>query len=392
MALTLAACGGGGTGGGGTIEEMEPVTLRINEEVPAASGAGEALQSYLDRITAATDGKVTFETFFANSLLTEAYPGLSDGVADMAQVTVSRYESELPISAFTTSFSGSAPPQYPLTLLTMRPASNEFWQTNDTLIGEHEEANSRTVYAGASGHAPLLCSEPITNIDDAKGARVRIEGAYSAAQVRALGMEPVDLPPSEIFEALQRGTITCAMAGEGGENFMSLGLTEVAKHFVPVNLAPTTGFGMRMNLDRWNELPEEARQIFLDEWAEYEIDRNRARLEGFKAFAEQSEELGIEWNDATSLNEVLDSFEDEWLDGAVSGAPAGVDDAQAMADDFNAVIGDWAAKVAPIIDAETDDEQDLDDLREAYLQGADLVDWDAYRELLLGSAQGLGVD
>ena len=53
----------------------------------------------------------------------------------------------------------------------------------------------------------IYCSEPKRDLASLKGVQVRVSGSAHAAEAKALGMTPVSLPYTEVYEALQRGVI-----------------------------------------------------------------------------------------------------------------------------------------------------------------------------------------
>ena len=70
---------------------------------------------------------------------------------------------------------------------------------------------AKVVWLGGFGPDPwhLMCRAPINKADDLKGRKVRVTGASPTRLVKALGMVPVQLPPTEIAPAFQGGQIDC---------------------------------------------------------------------------------------------------------------------------------------------------------------------------------------
>lgn len=389
LALTsLTACSEtapGASAGADSLAEMDTITLRVNETVPLESGAGKAWDAYLDRVEERTEGKVKFDRFYASALISseEAFPAIPDGVVDITQVTVQDAPDKQPISNYIAGASGLIDPTFPLSLLQGRPATSQYFSASEAINQENEDLGAHVLFAGSSGYGNLLCTKPLESVADAKGLRVRVDGGASQADAEALGMEPIDIPVPEMFEGLQRGIIDCVMASDGGENFVALGLVEVAKYFSPLQMSPTAGFGMTFNKAAWDALPGEVQDIFHEELAQYEVDRNKSRMEGFAKFAAASDEHGIEWEDATELNAVLQAAREKHLAELVDNAPDSVDDPQAMIDEYAESLEKWLPIAEEVSGIQSGGgTQDLDELRTAYETAAEQIDWDAYADAL----------
>lgn len=370
----------------GSLETMKPITLRVNESVSAQSGAGKAWQDYLDRVEKATGGKVRFDEYYLNSLVTnkEVVPAIADGVVDIGQVTLQDgFQDELPVANFVSQATGLIDPTFPISLLQWRAATIEYFNSSPAVDAESERAGGKILFAGSSGYGNLLCTKPVETLRDARGLRVRVDGGVSKDDAEALGMQPTILDATELYGAMQRGVIDCVMASDGGENFVALGLTDVARYFVPVNLAPTAGFGMTMNRDLWNSFPEEVRRIFVEELADYEIDRNRSRIEGFQKFVRVADEKRIVWQNPVELNEALAQRRKSQLGELIRNAPPELENPRQAIREYEVLLEEWKVVAERVSGVEpAPNGLDSDALRTAYLSAADRIRWDAYRQAL----------
>lgn len=113
---------------------------------------------------------------------------------------------------------------------------------------------------------------PITKVEDLKGLSIRIaESQVFADMMEALGMQAVPLVNSEIFTALQMGTV------DGQENpqnnYINNKYFEVNRYFsMTRHVFSVEPVGM--NLDLWNSLTPEQQDILMksfNEAAEYQI-------------------------------------------------------------------------------------------------------------------------
>lgn len=103
-------------------------------------------------------------------------------------------------------------------------------------------------------------------LPDVRGLRIRTSPTYRAF-LKALGATPVDITSSEVYTALERGTVD-AMAWTG----VSMS-NEGFQHFVKYRLEPgvlNAVMTMQMNLDSWKALPTNVQTFLLTESMTYE--------------------------------------------------------------------------------------------------------------------------
>lgn len=99
-------------------------------------------------------------------------------------------------------------------------------------------------------------SVEVDDLADIKGMRLRTPNATTSALLEFFGAEPVGLPPGDIYENLQKGTLDgIAMDWTG---IASYKLNEVLSQHFEVPLF-TVGFFIVMNQARYDGLPEAQR-------------------------------------------------------------------------------------------------------------------------------------
>ena len=113
---------------------------------------------------------------------------------------------------------------------------------------------------------------PIEKVEDLKGLSIRIaESQVFADMMEALGMQAVPLANSEIFTALQMGTVDAQENPQN--NYINNKYFEVNRYFsMTRHVFSVEPVGM--NLDLWNALTEEQQQMLMksfDEATEYQI-------------------------------------------------------------------------------------------------------------------------
>jgi TRAP-type C4-dicarboxylate transport system substrate-binding protein len=135
-------------------------------------------------------------------------------------------------------------------------------------IGPKEVSDVKLLYV--TGHSPgcLHTKKPVRNLSDLKGMKIRCYAA-TAKIVKALGGLPVAMPQTETYQALKKGIV------EGNitpyEPLKSMHQAKAIRYTTETPAIAYTGsFFIAMNLDKWNALPEDIKEIFdtvSEEWA-----------------------------------------------------------------------------------------------------------------------------
>lgn len=82
------------------------------------------------------------------------------------------------------------------------------------ILARHLSATYQSKLLGVSPFAPqvLFCNVPIRGLQDLKDKTVRVITRSQAELIEALGAKSVSMPFAEVFQALQKKTIACAVA------------------------------------------------------------------------------------------------------------------------------------------------------------------------------------
>lgn len=113
--------------------------------------------------------------------------------------------------------------------------------------------NMYVIGIDTGGAESLPSRKAIRTLEDLKGMRVRVPPGISARILQELGATPVNLPFSEVFDALSKGVIDAADAGALHYNF-SVGLHKDAKFAVYPGFHSTSMGDFSVNVERWNKL------------------------------------------------------------------------------------------------------------------------------------------
>ena len=168
-----------------------------------------------------------------------------------------------------TTVSGDVPLMDGLDLAGMNPDIEQARKIADAMMPvlnkEIERLGIRMVATYPFSGQMLFCRKPISGLVELKGLKVRTAGPSLADLMKAVGAQPVSLAFGEVYTALERGTVDCAVTGSGSGNGVKW--PEVTTHLYTLPLSWSTA-GYFVNLSWWNKLDAVARSQFEKTFAE----------------------------------------------------------------------------------------------------------------------------
>lgn len=227
---------------------------------PKAPAQTAMLEPWAQRIEEASGGRVDIEIYPSMSLggtPPELIRQVRDGVVDMVW-----------------TLNGYSPGLFPRTEVFELP----FVHINDpiatnlaiaSLFDEYlaqEHVGVKVLFSHVhAGQALHMVSKEVHSPDDLAGLTMRIPTRTGAWVVEALGANPVSMPVPDLPQALSRGVVDGALIP--WEIIPALQLQDLTDYQIELAAETRLGtsvFQVSMNLDRWNSLPEDIQQIFLD--------------------------------------------------------------------------------------------------------------------------------
>jgi TRAP-type C4-dicarboxylate transport system substrate-binding protein len=128
-----------------------------------------------------------------------------------------------------------------------------------------EKLGVRIVATYANPAQVFWCNKPVSKLDDLKGLRIRSFGPALSDLVNALGAQAVSLSFGEVYSALERGVIDCAISGTGSGN--AARWYEVTTHLYTLSVGWST-MAYYANLEWWNGLEPDVRDFLVANLAE----------------------------------------------------------------------------------------------------------------------------
>ncbi len=220
---------------------------------------GELGAEWAEEIGRRTGGKVKITYFPGGSLLKgdEIYSGVLRGIADIGMscyaYTMGRFPSmealDLPIG-YT---SGRV-----ATLV-----ANDFYDA----FKPDELADVKMLYMHAHGPGLLHSRKSVRSLEEIKGLKIRATG-FSAKVASALGAAAVGMPQGGTYEALQKGVVEATFSPI--EVLKGWNQAEVVDYTTEsYSIGYTTAMYVVMNKDKWNALPPDIQEIFMEVSAEF---------------------------------------------------------------------------------------------------------------------------
>ena len=226
---------------------------------------GVGLQTFRDwcgTIQEKSGGELAFEAFGANDVVGDfqLYDAVKNGVLDAVNPFTISAQGIIPAATFLTS--------YPLALRYPHEWDVFFYGLGGLDIARGLYARQGMVFVGPIQHGPNIIHSkvPIRSIDDFAGRKMRLPGGMVAEVFSEIGAETTVLPGSEIFPALERGTIDVAdyvgpavnhaLGFSQVTDYISMGPPGFMSLYQPVDLMDIT-----VGQASWDALSDQMRQF-----------------------------------------------------------------------------------------------------------------------------------
>jgi TRAP-type mannitol/chloroaromatic compound transport system substrate-binding protein len=244
-------------------------TWKIQTSWPGGAGL-QIFKDWCATIVEKTGGELAFQPFGANDVVGDfqLFDAVKNGVLDAVNPFTIYAQGIIPAATFLTS--------YPLGLRNPHEWDVFYYGLGGLDIARELYAKQGMHFVGPVHHGPNIIHSkvPIRSIDDFRGRKMRLPGGMVAEVFTEIGAETTVLPGSEIFPALEKGTIDVADYVGPAVNY-SLGFSQVTKYismgppgfmslYQPVDLMDIT-----VGMESWNALSPAMQQFVEMETAVY---------------------------------------------------------------------------------------------------------------------------
>ncbi|WP_227257931.1 TRAP transporter substrate-binding protein DctP [Kangsaoukella pontilimi] len=236
-------------------------TWRMQTSWPGGAGL-QIFKDWANSIVEKTGGELAIQPFGANDVVGDFQlaDAVKNGVLEAINPFTIYYQGIIPAATFLTS--------YPMGLRNPHEFDVFYYGLGGIDIARELMAAQGLMFVGPVHHGPNIIHSkvPIRSIDDFAGRKMRLPGGMVAELFSQIGAETTVLPGSEIFPALERGTIDVADYVGPAVNY-ALGFSQVTDYIVmgppgfmsvyqPVDIMDIT-----VGMDAWNALSPQMQQF-----------------------------------------------------------------------------------------------------------------------------------
>jgi TRAP-type mannitol/chloroaromatic compound transport system substrate-binding protein len=226
--LKTAAAAGGAVALGfpyiGNAQKGKTTTWKIQTSWPGGIGL-DIFKAWCNGIVEKTGGELAFQPFGAKDVVGEfqLFDAVKNGVLDAMNPFTLYWAGRMPAAVFLSS--------YPMGLRNPHEWDVFYYALGGLELARELFAKFDMHYVGPIHHGPNIIHSkvPIRSIDDFRGRKMRLPGGIVAELFEAAGAQTTLLPGSEIFPALEKGTIDVADYVGPAINY-ALGFHQVTKY------------------------------------------------------------------------------------------------------------------------------------------------------------------
>jgi TRAP-type mannitol/chloroaromatic compound transport system substrate-binding protein len=261
---TTAAAGGAAILGAPWVrnaQAAETTTWKVQTSWPGGIGL-DIFKQWCNSIVEKTGGELAFQPFGAKDVVGEfqLFDAVKNGVLDAMNPFTLYWAGRMPAAVFLSS--------YPMGLRQPGEWDVFYYGLGGLELARDLFAKQGMYFVGPIHHGPNIIHSkvPIRSIEDFRGRKMRLPGGMVAELFQAAGAKTTLLPGSEIFPALEKGTIDVADYVGPAINY-ALGFHQVTKYismgppgfmsiYQPVDLMDLT-----VGMNSWNKLSDKMKQF-----------------------------------------------------------------------------------------------------------------------------------
>lgn len=241
-----------------------------------------------DLVEEKTNGKVQIERFTGGTMgnVLEHLGLVQSGAVDLITLHVDQYPQDLPLHRILNMEQLVSRQQ---SIDNIIEITQEISETKEILDEELEDNNIKALYWMQMGPTGIMTKEPVTTLADLEGKRINFITAYQRGIFEDLGLIPVNVQIPDLYESMMRGHIDCIFMATAAA--VPLMWYEIAETNLVIGELTVASQPIAINLDVWNDLPDDVQEAFLEaslETALWSVEADRAHLEETYALFEQS--------------------------------------------------------------------------------------------------------
>lgn len=321
--------------------------LKASNWLPPKFPNSVGYKTFVEVAEKESKGTLKFKVFYGGALLgaKATLDGVRDGVADVGHIVYTYFPAEFRYGELINDLSmvgtDNDAASFALTELQMLHCAP----------CQEEQRKARVVYLGGYSTPPYVMHSKVdVNSPEAlKGKKFRSGGPIWDRWAQFVGGVPVNLPSSDMYEALERGQLDIAIYAAGG--IKTHGLGDVAKY---VTLLPLGSFRsdslFTFNRERWRSLSNDERLAIMKAAAAGIVVTNREYAEGDEeglALARKKKIAVVE--PSAEMTQLLDRFIEQDLARTVEHAKTeyGIAEPQPVIDSYKQLYDKYVKLLEP---------------------------------------------
>jgi TRAP-type C4-dicarboxylate transport system substrate-binding protein len=235
------------------LADAQEIKLTFGDQNPPAGwGPIHALQPWVQKVEAATKGRVKIEIFPSQTLVKgpDMWKAVRSGIVDMGWCFQGYWADQTPL-ADVISLPG-------LPIKSAEQGSEVLWKLYERFPAIQKEFSDVVPLTLWTSHPYfiLTSTKQIKTLEDLKGLKIRVTGGPPTDQMKAFGAVPTPMPMPDVYQALDKGVIDGM--GAPWEAILSFRLYEVGKYYTMVPLSAVY-FSVCANKQKWESLPKDVR-------------------------------------------------------------------------------------------------------------------------------------
>lgn len=234
-------------------QAAQPLVLKFGAWTPPQHNFSREGVWIVQELERRSEGRIKIEYYWSNSLVPtrQLMDALQKGVADIAFINPSYQPGKLPLLTITSLPATSAGDMCPTSkalqeLIEMPEVKAELDAMNMHYLGPLTN----------DSYGVWTRKKEVRTLSDLRGMKLRAIGSQ-ANLLHALGGVPVSLGATEIYQAIEKGTLDGALANPS----FALGYKwdEITKYYYPIHFGGLGQF-VAMNKSSWDKLPADLKK------------------------------------------------------------------------------------------------------------------------------------
>ncbi len=237
---------------------QQTYTLKLANFTSTQSSTTRWFETKKKELAEKSGGRLNLEIFYGSSMgpMPRHYDLARTGVADLAFFQHGATRDRFPLIELT-----HAPYLFPEGAKGAVVAANVAYDMKEPYFAEQHKGTKLIWIAYNRASGVYDAKMPIRSLEDLKGRRYRAPTPTDVAVMKALGALPIGMPPTDMAENLQKGTIDGVVTDPMGVLAFKLG--GMVKYYTPMFVS-SISFGLVMNPKTYDGLPADLKKIVDD--------------------------------------------------------------------------------------------------------------------------------